>query len=212
MTGLLAHLLATPLWVVLAIVFALPALESSAFLGFVFPGETALLLGGVVASQGRVPVAAVLSAGIVGAILGDAVGYQVGRRWGRRVLDSTLGRLVSAGHLDRAEQALARRGGWAVFLGRFTVALRVMIPGLSGMAGMPFKRFAVANVAGAVAWGGLMVTVGYLAGHSWQSVAHVVSWAGAGVTVGVVLLLLARHALRRPVRRTRLLRPRGTSA
>jgi membrane-associated protein len=210
-TGLLEHLLATPLWAVLVVVFALPALESSAFLGFVFPGETALLLGGVVASQGRAPVAAVLAAGIVGAILGDAVGYQVGRRWGRRVLDSTLGRFVNARHFDRAEHALARRGGWAVFLGRFTVALRVMIPGLSGMAGMPFKRFAVANVSGAVAWGGLMVAAGYLAGHSWQSVAHYVSWAGGFVTVGVVLLLLARHALRRPAR-PRLLHRRGNCA
>lgn len=86
MTGVLTatvqHLLATPAWVALLVVFALPALESSAFLGFVFPGEMAVLLGGVAASQGHVPLAGVLAAGVVGAVAGDAVGYVVGRRWG----------------------------------------------------------------------------------------------------------------------------------
>lgn len=197
MSGLLEQLLSTPAWLVLAIVFALPALESSAFLGFLFPGETAVLLGGVAASQGHVPWGAVLAAGIGGAILGDALGYLIGRRWGRRVIDSTLGRFINERHFDRAERALIRRGGWAVFLGRFTVALRVMIPGLAGMAGMPYRLFATANVLGALVWGGLMVTAGYLAGNAWHTVEHYVTGAGAGLTVGVVAFFVAKRLVRR---------------
>src|SRR6187549_185430 len=99
MSAIADHILTLPGWLALLVVFALPALESSAFVGFVFPGEVALVLGGVIASQGRVSLAAVLTAAIAGAVLGDSVGYAVGRRYGRRILDSTLGRFVKASHL-----------------------------------------------------------------------------------------------------------------
>ncbi|GAB3038049.1 hypothetical protein GCM10011376_35210 [Nocardioides flavus (ex Wang et al. 2016)] len=209
MSGLLEQLLSTPAWLVLLVVFALPALESSAFLGFVFPGETAVLLGGVAAGQGHAPLAAVVAAGVGGAILGDAVGYLVGRRWGRRILGSTLSRLINHRHLARAERALLRRGGWAVFLGRFTVALRVMIPGLAGMAGMGSRRFLAANVAGGAVWGLLVATAGYLAGNNWHTVERYVTGAGvalftgAGValTVGVVVLFVAARLIPRLIRR-----------
>lgn len=197
LTGLIAHLLATPAWLTLAMVFALPALESSAFLGFVFPGELAVLLGGVAAGQGHVPLAAVVVAGACGAIAGDTVGYVVGRRWGRRILDSTLGRFVRAEHLDRAERALGRRGGWAVLGGRFTVALRVMIPGLAGMAHMPWRRFLLANAAGGALWVATMVVAGYLAGNSWHTVGHYISLAGLGITAAVIAVLLGARAVRR---------------
>jgi membrane protein DedA with SNARE-associated domain len=197
MTGVIEHLLATPTWVALLVVFALPFLESSAFLGFVFPGETAVVLGGVIASQGRVPVLAVLAAAVLGAIAGDAVGYVVGRRWGRRILDSTLGRFLKAHHLDRAEAALARRGGSAVFLGRFTAALRVMVPGLAGMAGMPYRRFALANVSGGALWATAMVLIGYLAGNAWHRIVHGVSLAGIGLLVVLVAGFVGVHLWRR---------------
>lgn len=197
MTGLIEHLLSTPAWVALLVVFALPALESSAFLGFVFPGELAVILGGVTASQGHVPLTAVLAAGIGGAVAGDTVGYWVGRRIGRRILDSTLGRFVKAEHLDRAEGALSRRGSWTVFVGRFTVALRVMVPGLAGMARMPYRRFAVANIAGGALWGSVMALAGYLAGDSWHSVEHYLSGVGMAITGGVIALLLLGHIVRR---------------
>jgi membrane-associated protein len=188
-SGLVELLLSTPAWLAVLVVFALPALESSAFLGFVIPGETAALLGGVAASQGHAPLVAVLAAAVGGAIAGDAVGYLVGRRWGRRLLDGTFGRFIRVQHLDRAESVLARRGALAVFLGRFTVALRVMIPGLAGMAGMPYRRFAAANISGGALWGVAVVIAGYLAGNSWHTVGHVISLGGIGVTLAVIALL-----------------------
>jgi membrane protein DedA with SNARE-associated domain/membrane-associated phospholipid phosphatase len=194
-----AILLGFPAWAALVAVFALPALESSAFVGFIFPGEMALILGGVLAQQGRVALVAVLAAGFVGAVVGDSVGYLVGRRYGRRVLDGTMGRFVKRDHFDRAERYLAERGGRAVFLGRFTAALRVMVPGAAGMARMRYRTFVVYNVAGAAGWVTLSVLLGYLGGSSWQHVAQLASRVGLGVLV-LLVLLVAGGALWRRVR------------
>jgi len=80
-------------WVVLVVVvFLVPALESSAFVGFVFPGEIAVLLGGVLAFQHRAPLAGLRAGSAAGAIAGDSVGYLVGQWWGRRLLDGSVGR------------------------------------------------------------------------------------------------------------------------
>lgn len=197
MSGLVDHLLSTPAWITLLVVLGLPLLESSVFVGFVFPGESAVVLGGVAASLGHVPLAAVIAAAIIGAVVGDSIGYLVGRRYGRRLLDSSLGRWITSHHLDRAEQALHDRGGRAVFLGRFTVALRVMVPGLAGMARMPYRRFALANATGGAIWGAAMAVAGYLAGSSYQTVEHDIAGAGVVLLVLVVAGYVALHVVRR---------------
>jgi len=196
------HILGLHGVVALAIVFAVPLLESSAFVGFVFPGEIAVILGGVLAFQHRVSLPAVLTAAISGAILGDTTGYLFGRRYGRRLLSGRLGRLIiRREHVDRAERYLAERGGSAVFLGRFTAALRVLIPGLAGMARMPYRTFAVANIAGGAIWATAMVLVGYLAGASWQRAAHWASRIGLALLALIVLSFAVRVAIRATRRR-----------
>ncbi len=197
LTAIASHMLALPPWVALLVVFGLPALESSAFIGFIFPGEIALILGGVMAYEGNVSLGAVLAAGIAGAVVGDSVGYAVGRRYGRRLLDGTVGRFTKRAHLDRAETYLAERGGRAVFFGRFTAALRVLIPGLAGMAGLRYRTFLTYNVASGVAWGTMSVLLGYLGGSSWRHVEHVASRIGLAALAVVVVALLGAHLLRR---------------
>ncbi len=197
LTTIAAHMLALPAWLALLLVFALPALESSAFVGFVFPGEIALVLGGVMAFEGDVPLGGVLAAGIAGAVVGDSVGYAVGRRYGRRLLDGTVGRFVKSSHLDRGQTYLAERGGRAVFFGRFTAALRVMVPGLAGMSGLRYRTFLTYNVASAVAWGTLSVLLGYLGGRSWRHVEHIASRAGLLALALVVAALVGGFLLRR---------------
>ncbi|HZU74123.1 MAG TPA: DedA family protein [Acidimicrobiales bacterium] len=198
----LAHLLSSlGGWRALALVFGLPMLEASAFVGFVFPGETAVVLGGVLASQHRVSLWQVLVAAVAGAIIGDSVGYAVGHRWGEAILRRTAGRLVKQDHIDRARGYVARRGGWAVFLGRFATVLRVLVPGTAGMAGMHYPRFLVFNAAGGTVWAVSFVVAGYLAGASWRVVVHDAGTAGA-VVVGVVVVagltvMLARRRRRR---------------
>src|SRR4051794_13289881 len=105
MIGTLIHHLTTmPAWLALVVIFAIPALEASAFVGFLFPGETALVVGGLLAANGTVPLAAVLAVGIAGAVIGDSVGYAVGRRYGTGVVRGVAGRWVSEDRLDRARR------------------------------------------------------------------------------------------------------------
>src|SRR5712691_7113625 len=187
--------------VALAIVFLVPALEASAFLGFLFPGEVAVLLGGVLAYNGRVPLAAVIAAAVLGAVIGDTIGYFVGRRWGRQILRTIGAKVPFLGHrieehLDSAEAYLQRRGGIAIFLGRFTAALRVMVPGLAGMAEMPYGEFVFYNALGGLIWGAGFVLLGYFAGAAWQRVAGYASKVGLGLLVLVLLGLITARVLR----------------
>ncbi|GAA1808744.1 phosphatase PAP2 family protein [Planosporangium flavigriseum] len=203
------YVLALHGWTALAVVFALPLLESSAFIGFAFPGEIAVLLGGVLAFNHRVSLPAVLAAAIAGAILGDSIGYALGRRYGRRVLNGTLGRFVRQKHLDRAERYLAERGGKAVFFGRFTAALRVLIPGLAGMARMPYRTFAFYNIAGGAVWATAMVLIGYLAGASWHRAAHLASRVGLTMLALVALAFALSVLVRATQRQSRRLHATG---
>ena len=197
MTSLIEHILSLSGWVALLIVFAVPALEASAFLGFVFPGETALILGGVLASYGRVSLWAVFLAGICGAVIGDSVGYLVGREYGARMLQATrFHRLVKPHRVERAQDYLARRGGRAVFFGRFTAALRVLVPGLAGMARMSYRVFLPFNVAGGAIWGATMIVLGYIAGVSWKHVARYATDVGIALFLVVVFALILGHLLR----------------
>jgi membrane protein DedA with SNARE-associated domain len=183
----------------LAVVFAVPALEASAFVGFLFPGEIACLLGGVLAYQGTIPLWAVVTAAILGAIAGDSVGYAVGRTFGDRLLGRLPRRVVKPEHVERARVTIRRLGGKAVFVGRFTAALRVLVPGLCGMARMRYRTFLVWNVAGGIVWAGGSVLLGYLAGASWRTVENRVQTGGSALGLLVVLvgaLLLWRRRRR----------------
>jgi membrane protein DedA with SNARE-associated domain/membrane-associated phospholipid phosphatase len=197
MSGLIDHILALHGIAALAVIFVVPALESSAFVGFIFPGEIAVLLGGVLAFQHRIPLGAAIGAAIAGAIVGDTIGYFVGRRWGRRMIHGTLGRFLKHEHIDRAEKYLRERGGRAVFFGRFTAALRVFIPGLAGMSGLDYRTFAINNVAGGALWATGFVLLGDLAGASWRRVEHVAKRASLLVLAVVVLIVVLTLVVRR---------------
>jgi undecaprenyl-diphosphatase len=185
----------------LALIFAIPALESSAFVGFLFPGEIAVLLGGVLAFQGRVTLPEAIGAAVLGAIVGDTIGYLVGRRFGRSLLRGTLGKLPMIRthlehNLDRAQDYVQRKGGRAVFFGRFTAALRVLVPGLAGMSEMHYPTFLFYNALGGALWGAGFVLLGYAAGDGWRHVEHVAGKLGFALLALVVLGLLAARLLR----------------
>ena len=186
---------------VLAVVFALPALEASTFLGIVVPGELALVLGGVVAHLGRVPLLATVAAGAAGAIIGDSIGYAIGRRFGRRLLARLPRRLVRPDRVERATALMRRMGGRAIFIGRFTAALRALVPGLAGTALMPYRTFALYNAAGGLLWATGFVLVGYAAGPAYRTAEHVAGQAGlallAAVVVGAAVAAVLAHRRRR---------------
>ena len=200
--GFADRILLLPGWLVLALVFLFPALEASAFVGFVFPGEVAVILGGVVASRGTVPLWAVIVAAVSGAVVGDSAGYLIGRRWGERLLTGTFGRLPLIRRrldkdLDSARAYVRRRRGSAVFFGRFVAALRVLVPGLAGMSGVEYPVFFAYNVAGGAIWGTGMAVIGYIAGASYKHAEKLVGRAGLGLLALIVVGLALSRLLRR---------------
>jgi undecaprenyl-diphosphatase len=182
-----------PTWVLYLTVFLLPFLEASVFLGFVFPGETAVVFGGVLASQGKVSLALVLALAVLGAILGDAVGYAIGRRYGKGLQASRLGRKIGEQRWRVTEQFLHRRGGAAVFFGRWTALLRAMVPSAAGMAHLPYRTFFLWNALGGALWAVACALGGYLVG---DVIGRFVSGLGY-VIAGVVVLAVAVHYGRR---------------
>jgi membrane protein DedA with SNARE-associated domain len=178
---------ASPL-VVICIVFALVFAEDALFIGFVIPGETAAVVGGVFASRGDLPLWGMILVVISAAILGDTVGYEIGKHLGPRIMALKLLDKRRA-QLQKAEDFLARRGGLAVFLGRFTAFFRAVMPALAGISRMPYRRFAIWNFTGGIIWGALFVTLGFIAGNSYEELAHTVG-RGAAVVVGVVVVVI----------------------
>ncbi|MEU8264065.1 DedA family protein [Micromonospora sp. NPDC048999] len=189
---------------VLTLVFLLPALEASTFLGLVVPGEVAVLVGGVVANQGRLSLWAVVVAAIAGAALGDQVGYLVGRRYGPRLLDRVPRRLVHSADVRRGLDLIRRRGVLAVVLGRWVAALRTLVPGLAGMSGMAHGAFTIANVTGGAVWAAAVAVAGYLFGASYRVLEQRLGWSSEALLALVVLLVLVRVIrARRAARRER---------
>ena len=184
-------------WAALAVLFTLPALEAPAFLGLVLPGELALLLGGVLAHQGRLSLPAALAAGTAGALAGDSAGYWIGRRWGPCLLGSRLGRRIGPDRLHRVESLLLRGGGRALVVGRCTAGARVVLPGLAGMLGLRYRTFALWTGAAATVWAVAHVLAGYAAGAGWRQVQHLSGRVGLG------LLVVAALGVAWLVRRTR---------
>jgi membrane protein DedA with SNARE-associated domain len=185
-------------WVALALVFLLPALEASVFLGFVLPGETAVVVGGFLAYEGKLPLLLVLVVACAGAIIGDSAGYEVGHRWGDALLEKAPKRFVKPAHIEQGKQMINRLGGRAVFAGRWTAVLRALVPSLCGTSGMRYRSFLLWNALGGVTWATAFTLVGYLAGTAWKQAEHytnVVSYAlfGAAVVAVAGIILWNRH-------------------
>ena len=202
MSGLVDRLLGVPAGVVLVVVGLLVFAEDALFVGFVLPGETAAILGGVAARLGHVPLAGVLVVVIVAAIVGDSIGYEIGRHFGPRILELRVLQ-KRRGRLDRAQEFLARRGGPAVFLARWVAFLRAVMPALAGSAKMRYPTFLAFNAAGGIAWGTATVLAGYLAGESYARVEKFLGRAAALVVAGVLLIALIVWRARRRRREAR---------
>jgi membrane-associated protein len=179
-----------------ALVGALAFAEAALFVGFVLPGETAVLLGGVLAHEHQVSLPVIAAVAVLAAITGDSVGYEVGRRFGTRLLNSRMFANRRAA-LERGQQALRRHGGKAVFLARFTAFLRAVMPGLAGTAQMPYRRFLAFNAAGGLTWATGFTMLGYLAGASYHKVEHVAGRASEVILALIVVAVLAFVMARR---------------
>lgn len=142
------------------IVFA----ESGLLIGFFLPGDTLLFTAGFFAAQGKLPLLPLLAVIIIAAIVGDNVGYQIGRRYGPRIFKKKDGAFFRHDYIMRAEEFYEKHGGKTVVLARFVPIVRTFAPVVAGVGKMPRRRFAFYNIFGAFFWGLSVTLLGYWLG------------------------------------------------
>ena len=162
--------------------------EASFFLGFVLPGETAVVLGGVLASFQHVGLLPMMAVVVICAVAGDSVGYEVGRHFGPALVRRLPARARRGA--EESQAFLQRRGGPAVFIGRFTALFRALIPGVAGMSGLRYRTFLFWNALGGLLWGIGFTLAGYFAGQSYERVISIAGKASTGIIVFIVLVIV----------------------
>jgi membrane protein DedA with SNARE-associated domain len=179
------------------VIFAAMLLENA---GLPLPGETVTLLGGYAAGSGQLNILGVMGAAAGGAVLGDNIGYWVGRRlgWG---LILKVGRWLgqSPAQLEKLRDQFLRHAGKSVLLGRFVAVLRVVAGPMAGAVGVPYPKFLLCNVVGATLWATTMVSLAWLGGL-WIPVERMVKGVvefGMGALVLVALIVLLPRLLSR---------------
>lgn len=187
MDTILTLLLSEPAWVVYAVVGLVVLLEGAVPAGILLPGEATALIGGATVALGRTELLPMVLVVVAAAVVGDGLGFRMGRSTGPWLLRS---RLLSSrrARLEDLRDGMARRGPFSLVAARWTAFVRTMVPALAGASGMSYRRFAVWNSLGAVTWGATSVVLGALAGRSY---AEVQGWLGGG---GALLLVLALAA------------------
>jgi membrane protein DedA with SNARE-associated domain len=184
----------------LFLLFLLIAMESA---GIPLPGETALVAAGVLASRGKLDIVAVITVAAVAAIVGDNVGYWIGRLGGRKLLErwDRLNR-HAARVLPWSERFFERHGAKTIFLGRFIAVLRVTAAWLAGISRMDWWRFFLWNAAGGICWAALVALVAYYAGEAAGKAIERYGLIGGGVIVAILIvgLVVGRQMRRRMLR------------
>jgi membrane protein DedA with SNARE-associated domain len=184
------------------LIFLVSVLECSAFLGLLIPGESLLLACGFLAHSGVLNLDAVIVVSILGAIIGDNVGYAMGNRLGREWLLGAGSRFgLTEKRLHSTEAFFERHGGKAVFLGRFVGYARALVPFVAGTAHMPRRTFFAYNATGALLWGVAVAMLGYSLGASWRLAEKWLGGASAIIAVAVIVTALVVWVLRQRVRR-----------
>jgi membrane-associated protein len=190
---LVANNLQLPLFVLL-ILFAF--LEAAAFVGFVLPGETSLLIGGVLAHSHVWSFWLFLICAIIGAIAGDSVGYEVGKHFGARIKVNRLGRLVGEKRWSIAEHIFSKYHGGAIFFGRAQALLRALIPAMAGMHNVPYRTFLKWNAAGGIVFSTIIVSLGYQFANSLTALEKYLKyWAIGFLTLVVILVVIIKRNL-----------------
>lgn len=169
--------------------------------GLPVPGETVLLFASFLAySERDLSLPWIIGVGIVAATLGDNLGYVLGLRGGRPLLQRYKHWFhISDRRVQRGERMFVRYGAAAIFFARFLFGLRIIAGPLAGVLRMPWRRFLLFNFLGASAWVSVIAVLGYLFGSQWQRLVYVLK----GAELAVLALLLAGILLLRVWRRRR---------
>lgn len=189
-TWLVDNNLGAPLF---ALLLFLAFAESALFLGFILPGETSLVIGGMLAAQKVWDLGDFFVWAIVCAVVGDSVGYEVGRHFGHRIQGSWMGQRLGVTRWRVADHIFHRYGAQAVFFGRAQALLRALVPTLAGKSRMPYRTFLKWNAMGGVVWGGGVVVLGYVFAHSLHRLETALKYWSVVLVIAVVFAVREAH-------------------
>lgn len=167
-------------------------------MGIPLPGEITLISAALLSASGTGNPWLVGLAAAIGAIVGDSIGYTIGRRGGRPLLERVGRRFpkhFGPAHLAKAESMFGRWGTWAVFFGRFIALLRILAGPIAGALRVPYPRFLLANAAGGIVWAFGTALLVYKVGAVVEGWMSGLSWVGLGLAllIGLITTLWLRH-------------------
>jgi membrane-associated protein len=139
--------------------------ETGLLIGFFLPGDTLLFAAGFFAAQGRLNLGLTLIVLFLGTLIGNMVGYEIGKRSGPRIFKSDEALLFSKQNVEYAEGFYKKHGGKTILIARFIPIVRTLAPLIAGIGKMNYRLFMIYNAAGAVLWVGLVTMIGYWAGR-----------------------------------------------
>jgi membrane-associated protein len=171
--------------------------EAAIMIGFVLPGEIALLVAGYFCRYGTLEVWIMATVAVVCAIVGDSVGFEFGRHFGPPLRRSAIGRWIGESRWSTVDAFLHRHGGKAIFLGRLTALLRALMPSMAGMSGMRYRTFLVWNAAGGLVWGAGCVFLGYAFASALNTVSQYLTWLPLALLAAVAGGYLLIHLRKR---------------
>lgn len=183
----------------LALIALIIFAESGMFVGFFFPGDTLLLSAGIFAAQGKLSLPALLIVVALAAILGDNIGYLIGRRFGRQLF-TKKSLVFKAEHLRRAEEFYGRYGSRAMLFAHFLPVIRTFAPAAAGIANMDRRLFFIYDAIGDTAWAIIVTLIGYWFGTKIPNIDHYIVLAIAGVmlfTLAPTIYHIIRAILRK---------------
>jgi membrane-associated protein len=144
-----------------AIIFA----ETGLFFGFFLPGDSIIVTAGLFAAKGDLNVALLFVLLVAAAIVGDATGFEIGRVSGRQIMKRKKSLFFKPEHIKKTEAFYEKHGGKTIVLARFMPLVRTFAPLVAGIAGMPYRKFALFNISGGVLWIGSMLGIGFFLGR-----------------------------------------------
>jgi membrane-associated protein len=177
-----------------ALVAALAFAETGAFIGLLAPGETAIVLGGVVAAQGEISLPLMILIAWTAAALGDLASFALGKRLGRRFLQTRGPRLgVTAPRLERVEAFFERHGAKAILVGRFVGLVRAVAPFLAGASGLRLRAFLPWSLLGTAVWASAFTLIGFAFSNSFAAAAGALTHGALALAVLAAAVLALRE-------------------
>lgn len=186
--------------IVAFIVFA----ESGLLIGFWLPGDTLLLGAGIIAAQGEINLFLLIFTVVLAAIIGDNLGYSIGKRTGHKIFNKEDGIFFQKDHVRRAERFYEEHGGKTIILARFIPVVRTFAPLVAGVGKMDHKKFLIYNIVGALLWGAGVVLLGYWFGSKIPHLEQYIQY----VLIAIIVFSLGSsvvHILREEKIRKRLI-------